>query len=780
MDGDTLTLTSAASPAHGTTAISGNSVVYTPSPDYYGSDSFSYQIEDGQGGSATGSVTLTIINIPSENESEVTLTWEYNGTLTEPAGFRVYLDGVPVPYCETDDPSDRQITCLIELEEGLRILTITAWEGSDESVFSTEFPFEYHKPAAPNNAPMAEGAYLAATEDTETGGTLNGVDPDGDSLTYSIITNSYKGQVTITNSSTGDYIYVPDSDATGVDSFSFKANDGNLDSNTATVTINIAPVNDAPAASAEASTESGQAPLSVTFDATASSDIDGLISSYAWNFGDGKIGSGVATEHTFELEGTYTIDLTITDDQGATAKTSLVVDVTAAPQANQYPTASISASTTSGEAPLSVTFDGTASNDPDGSITAYSWDFGDGSTENGSVASHTFPTSGIFNVVLTVTDNQGASAQTIIVISATLPTQTNELPSAGITANTLKGPAPLAVSFDGSGSNDPDGELIDYSWDFGDGDTGSGVSAQHTFTAPGVYIVTLTVTDDQDGTSMASVTVTVTTESQPDILPMETGEVEITHEWTEVLFTKPFIDPIVVARLPSMTDSDPCVVRIRNVSETSFEIRIQEWDYLDGLHEAEIVSYVVMDRGSYELADGTYIEAGRFTTQSTTLFKPFEYNLPFNVEPVLVTSITTFNGENTVGAQIRNISTDGFDYRHQRQESDKTIAHASETVSYIAWEPSSGQLGTMTFEVNRTGNEVKHKWFSVAFQESFTTTPILVAETQTTNGTDTMSLRHLTKDAEQVEIKIEEETSKDAETNHLYEIVGYMVFSQPE
>ncbi|MCK5228956.1 MAG: PKD domain-containing protein, partial [Desulfobulbaceae bacterium] len=384
------------------------------------------------------------------------------------------------------------------------------------------------KPAGENNAPVADGAYLAATEDTEAGGTLIADDQDGDSLIYSITTNGSMGQVTITNSSTGDYIYVPDSDATGIDSFSFKANDGNLDSNIASVTINIAPVNDAPVASASASTETGQAPLIVIFDAGASSDIDGTISNYAWNFGDGEIGNGSVVEHIFEVAGTYTIDLIITDDEGGIADTSVVVAVTAAPQVNQSPTASFSASVTSGEAPLEdVKFDGTLSYDSDGNISGYIWDFGDGgATGSGSVAYHTFPV-GSFNVVLTVIDNDGASAQTTVVISATTPTQTNELPSAEISAGALEGPAPFLVSFDGSGSNDPDGQITDYSWSFGDGNTGAGVSVQHTFTEPGVYTTTLTVTDNQDGTSNASVTVTVTTETQQDLLPLETGEVEI-------------------------------------------------------------------------------------------------------------------------------------------------------------------------------------------------------------------------------------------------------------
>src|SRR5262249_22585580 len=100
----------------------------------------------------------------------------------------------------------------------------------------------------PNRVPTASDDTLSATEDTAANGALKATDPDGDPLTYSIVANGTKGTATITNAATGAFTYTPNPDANGTDSFTFKVNDGALDSNIATETVTISPVNDAPVA----------------------------------------------------------------------------------------------------------------------------------------------------------------------------------------------------------------------------------------------------------------------------------------------------------------------------------------------------------------------------------------------------------------------------------------------------------------------------------------------------------------------------------------------------
>ena len=141
--------------------------------------------------------------------------------------------------------------------------------------------------------------------------------------------------------------------------------------------------------------------LSVNFNGSASSDTDGTISSYAWDFGDGQTGSGVTTTHVYGSPGSYTVTLTVTDDDSAVGTTSATV-LTTAPPVNQPPVAAFNSSVTN----LTATLDGSGSSDPDGTITAYAWDFGDGQTGSGANVAHGYAVAGTYPVTLTVTDNQ--------------------------------------------------------------------------------------------------------------------------------------------------------------------------------------------------------------------------------------------------------------------------------------------------------------------------------------------------------------------------------------
>ncbi|MGB6382393.1 MAG: PKD domain-containing protein, partial [Syntrophobacteria bacterium] len=158
--------------------------------------------------------------------------------------------------------------------------------------------------------------------------------------------------------------------------------------------------NQAPTASITASPTSGDAPLSVSFNDSGSNDPDGSIVSYSWNFGDGTSGTGVTAGHTYNNSGNYTVSLTVTDDNGATDSASTVIQVTTAPVPNQAPTASFTATPTSGDAPLPVSFNASASSDPDGTIVSYSWNFGDGTSDTGVTRGHTYNNSGNYTVSL--------------------------------------------------------------------------------------------------------------------------------------------------------------------------------------------------------------------------------------------------------------------------------------------------------------------------------------------------------------------------------------------
>jgi PKD repeat protein len=159
--------------------------------------------------------------------------------------------------------------------------------------------------------------------------------------------------------------------------------------------------------------------LGCTFDGSAASDPDGPIASYSWAFGDGSTGTGATPQHTYASSGTYTVTLTVNDGEGGTDTESHQVTVT---RVNASPTASFTVDCTD----LSCTTDASASQDPDGSITSYAWDFGDGTTGSGSTATHSYASAGSYTISLTVTDNEGATASTTRTAAAVDPARNVE------------------------------------------------------------------------------------------------------------------------------------------------------------------------------------------------------------------------------------------------------------------------------------------------------------------------------------------------------------------
>ncbi len=159
-----------------------------------------------------------------------------------------------------------------------------------------------------------------------------------------------------------------------------------------------------PTADFTVSAQSGIAPVEITFVST-SSDSDGTIVGTQWAFGDGTTGAGPAIGHTFTAPGTYTVTMTVTDDAGAETQASTEIVV----EENRLPSASIDMDTSSGFAPVEISVSAENSSDPDGSITQYTWEFGDGTTAQGMSTTHTYTSPGSYTVVLTVTDDKGGT-----------------------------------------------------------------------------------------------------------------------------------------------------------------------------------------------------------------------------------------------------------------------------------------------------------------------------------------------------------------------------------
>lgn len=167
---------------------------------------------------------------------------------------------------------------------------------------------------------------------------------------------------------------------------------------------------------------------------------------------------------------------------------------------------SITAAPPSGPAPLSVQFSADAY-DPDGEIVDYAWTFGDGQSAFEPSPAHVYAAAGTFTARLTVTDDGGLSASRTVTVQVTGPGG-NLPPQVSANASPTSGVAPLNVQFSASAS-DPDGQVVAYFWDFGDGQTASDANPAHTYSSPGTYTARVTVTDNGGLSANAAVTVQV-------------------------------------------------------------------------------------------------------------------------------------------------------------------------------------------------------------------------------------------------------------------------------
>jgi len=225
----------------------------------------------------------------------------------------------------------------------------------------------------------------------------------------------------------------------------------------------------------------------ISFSSEGSYDPDGSISKYVWDFGDGSSSAEENPTHNYTDPGSYTVRLTLTDNK------NLVSYVTTSCSVSPQAPVADSGGPYSAGIMDPVDFDSSGSYDPDGNITKYEWDFGDGSSSVEANPTHVYTSLGNFTVTLDVTDNHNAvgAETTWCRVIANPPVAVAGGPYSGVRNET--------ITFDGSGSYDPDGEVVMWRWDFGDGTPRVWQKiVNHTYTELGNFTVQLRVKDNDD------------------------------------------------------------------------------------------------------------------------------------------------------------------------------------------------------------------------------------------------------------------------------------------
>ena len=554
-DGDSVIITSAGSALHGTVTFDENYIYYSPDDNYCGSDSILYTISDGNGGTDTAVVGVTIncINDPPDvlniadqtinqgeyfstinlndyvsdvEDSDNDLTWAYSGNVDLQVSIGTANIATITPPSLTWTGQET-ITFTATDTEGL--------SDSDDALFSINIV---------NNPPVANNDFYEIDEDetlyvNEIEGVLsNDSDSDGDTLTCTLDDDASDGKLTLHTN--GSFKYEPTSNFNGEDSFRYKVSDAKGGFDIAVVTIQIFPVNDAPVVpyAPNPSNNSGVVSLSKTL-SWSCSDPDGDVLTYSVYFDKNSENIDFKKNQTSNIYSPGTLDENtvyywkiIARDPNGLSKESPVWNFETASgtstgdddddaenstenETYYSPTATISGPFR-GEPGIKVFFDGSNSHDNDEgkqSIVKYDWKFFENDSwreELGGRPSYTYESIGDYKVSLRVTDNEGEQDTDIITIKIKEKNDPPTTPT--ITADKeAKLSENYAILVE---SSDPDGDSIKFTIDWGDGwvdysdFTNEGFyTGFHKYSQRGIYIITARAEDEEFESDKSSIMV---------------------------------------------------------------------------------------------------------------------------------------------------------------------------------------------------------------------------------------------------------------------------------
>ncbi len=580
-DGDPMSFAIATGPSHGVLTGTPPSVTYTPGPNYFGPDSFTFTATDGvlTSAPATVSITVTAVNdVPlavddgaaTDEDVAVSIAVLTNDAIGDPpTTITAVTQGTSGSVAIDPGATSVSYTPNLNFHGGDSFsYTITDLDGetSTATVAMTVNPV--------NDTPVAADDSAATDEDVAISIAVLTNDALGDEpATITAVTQGTSGSVAIDPGATS-VSYTPNLNFHGGDSFSYTITDLDGETSTATVAMTVNPVNDAPTADAGPD-QTVFVTDTVTLDGSGSSDVDGDTLSYAWTLTAVPVGSGAALSSatavmpTFvvDLPGDYVAELIVSDGALFSLADTVTISTTnSAPVANAGPDQSAFVTDT-------VFLDGSGSSDVDGDPLTYAWSFF--SVPAGSAAALSSLTAemptfvvdlpGTYVVQLIVNDGVVSSAPDTVLISTD-----NSAPVANA------GPDQSAfvtdtVTLDGSGSSDADGDPLTYAWSFTSRPPGSAAALNDptaempTFVVdlPGDYVVQLIVWDGTVFSTPDTVRIS-TTNSAPTADPQSVSTAEDTGLGIVLTGSDPDGDPMsfAIATGPShgvLTGTPPSV-----------------------------------------------------------------------------------------------------------------------------------------------------------------------------------------------------------------------------
>jgi large repetitive protein len=650
-DGDTLTVTSATA-ANGTVTINANgTLTYTPDADFNGTDTITYAITDSQGGTSTATVTVTVtpandaptatpLPARSNADSDV-ISLPVAGSFTDRDGDPLQYSATGLPTGLTIDQNTGVISGTInraasQPNGGIYSVTVTAIDGNGGTV-STTFSWTVTNPP-----PVAvDDGPIAATEDTPIAipVLVNDTDPDGDPLT---VTQASAGNGTVSIGAGGVLTYTPNANFNGPDTITYQISDGNGGFATASVTINVAAVNDAPVASpiaprANVDGATVSVPVAANF-----SDVDGNTLTYSAaglplglniDPNTGTI-SGIIDRNASQPNGgVYSVTVTASDGNGGTVSQTFSWTVT-----NPPPVAVNDFASTPEDFPVNIAVLGNDS-DPDGDALRVTT----ASAGNGTVVIRADGTidytpgpdfNGTDTISYTISDGNGGTASATVTVTVGA---VNDPPVAVNDATSTDEDTPVTVSVLANDSDIDGNPLTVVSASAPNGTVAINPDGTVTYTPNsnfnGTDTITYQISDGQGGFATATVTVIVRPVNDAPVARNDTA-------------TTPEDTPVTIAVLGNDSDVDGNPLTVTSATSPDGQVTINPDGSILFTPNANFNGSTTI---SYTISDGR----GGTSTASVTLTVS-----PVNDAPVANPSVASTNEDTAVTLSVLANDTD--------------------------------------------------------------------------------------------------------------------------
>ncbi len=383
-----------------------------------------------------------------------------------------------------------------------------------------------------------------------------------------------------------------------------------------------------------------------------------------------------------------------------------------------------------------------------------------------------------------------AAAAPLLHVNYTLDSVVNQPPTAQFNSTPQQGDAPLTVNFDANASNDSDGTIVSYDWDFGDGQTDSGVTQNHFYSQPGSYLAQLAVTDDLGATAQTTVTITVNAVQSGLISEHGVLTGVSNQQWTTVTLNNQYNSMIVVATPVYTNTTLPLVTRIRNATGNSFELQVQIAGTTSAVSGIS-VHYLVVEEGVYTVADhGVKMEAVKFDStitdnRSSWIAQSRSYANNYT-NPVVLGQVMTDNDARfsvfwARGSSRSRAPTATAFYAGKHVAEDAQTDRANETIGYLVFEAGQGNLAGNSFLAGLGPDTVRGMTNNPPYAYSInglsvaTTAVLSSAAMDGVNGGWPLLYGNNPVSATSINLAIDEDQLKDNERKHTSEQAAFIV-----